>query len=361
MISRYKDIIFLLGAGASAEAGIPTSGEMVNKIEALLREDSRWQEYGKLYNHIKSAIYYAAGLNGLFNQRVAYNIETLVNTLYELERNEQHPLYPFIASMNARFISLAGSDFENIKAFRGLILERLKQWMAPEDLSRRLYYNGFKCLQQNLNFPLHVFSLNYDLCVERLDCDDFRVEAGFDGFGPGSCWDWERFEEGDTGPEPPQIYLYKLHGSINWKRDNSKNLYRVEDTASIDANQMELIFGRDFKVEAADPYLFYLYAFRAASLCARVIVLLGYGFADGHINDMLAQALRSDCERRLMVVGSCADESSKEDLKTTIRESLNVRDEQFQVETNGAKAFLEMDGLGDLLQSMIPTSPEAPF
>jgi hypothetical protein len=29
MASRSKDIIFLLGAGASAEAGIPVSGEMI--------------------------------------------------------------------------------------------------------------------------------------------------------------------------------------------------------------------------------------------------------------------------------------------------------------------------------------------
>ena len=101
MTSKSKDIIFLLGAGASAEAAIPPSGKMIDKIEELLNDDPDWRPFLALYNHIKSAIHYAAGLKGLFKEGVSYNIETLVNTLYELERNEEHPLYPFIASWNS--------------------------------------------------------------------------------------------------------------------------------------------------------------------------------------------------------------------------------------------------------------------
>ena len=36
MTTKSKDIIFLLGAGASAEAAIPPSGKMIDKIEELL-------------------------------------------------------------------------------------------------------------------------------------------------------------------------------------------------------------------------------------------------------------------------------------------------------------------------------------
>jgi len=118
MVSRNKDIIFLLGAGASAEAGIPPSGKMVEQIESLLKDDAEWTEFLALYHHIKSAIHYAAGLKGQFGDDVPYNIETLVNTLYELERNEQHPLYPFIASWNSRLMALADSDFSKVKEFR---------------------------------------------------------------------------------------------------------------------------------------------------------------------------------------------------------------------------------------------------
>jgi len=50
MSTRSKDIIFLLGAGASAEAGIPTSGNMIDKIEDLLKTHDGWKQYLGLYH-----------------------------------------------------------------------------------------------------------------------------------------------------------------------------------------------------------------------------------------------------------------------------------------------------------------------
>src|SRR5690349_7538647 len=115
MSNRSSDIIFLLGAGASVEAGIPASVTMIQKIESLLAENHAWREFRDLYHHVKSSIHFAAGLKGQFERSVNYNIETLVNTLYEVERNEDHPLYPFIASWNSRFVALAGPGFQNVR------------------------------------------------------------------------------------------------------------------------------------------------------------------------------------------------------------------------------------------------------
>ncbi len=139
MTSRSKDIIFLLGAGASAEAGIPVSAEMINLVEKSLKPGP---EQG-LYNHVKSAIHFSAGLKGRFGNAVPFNIETLVNTLYALERNEEHPLYPFIASWSSRFVALAGPEFCNVRTFRQRILLDLKKWMCPEDSAKADYCAGF--------------------------------------------------------------------------------------------------------------------------------------------------------------------------------------------------------------------------
>jgi len=178
MTSRSKDIIFLLGAGASAEADIPVSRDMIDRIERSLRQGGT--EEG-LYHHIKSSIHFSAGLKGRFGAAVPFNMETLVNTLYELERNEEHPLYPFIAAWSSRFVALAGANFVEVRKFRLRILADLKQWMCPEDTARADYYRGLMTIQRDLNYPLHVFSLNYDLCVERLNSPEFRVETGFAG------------------------------------------------------------------------------------------------------------------------------------------------------------------------------------
>ena len=190
MTSRSKDIIILLGAGASAEAGIPVSSRMIGSVEENLRSRDDWSEFGQLYNHVKSAIHFSAGLKGRFGDDVPFNIETLVNTLYELERNEEHPLYPFIAAWNSRFVALAGPNFKSVRRFRKLILGALKKWMCIENAAKSNYYKGLSTLQQDLNYPLHAFSLNYDLCVERLNQPAFRVETGFADYGPDNPWDF---------------------------------------------------------------------------------------------------------------------------------------------------------------------------
>jgi hypothetical protein len=360
MMSRSRDIIFLLGAGASAEAGIPVSGQMIHLVEKSLNTHAERD----LYNHVKSAIHFSSGLKGRFGDAVPFNIETLVNTLYELERNEEHPLYPFIASWNSRFVALAGANFGEVRKFRQQILAALKKWMCPEDAAKGNYYRGLIKLQRDLNYPLHVFSLNYDLCVERLNQTDFRVETGFADYGPDHPWDWERFVDMETSNNvAPQLVLYKLHGSINWKRNPAKELFSVEQIESVDADKMEVIFGREFKLEAADPYLFFAYKFRDLSLETRLIVTLGYGFGDGHINKMLAQSLRNEPERRLLVIQRCLDSecpSKREEVIGALELDTTQRD-QVLVHPGSAKEFLQTQNLAELLVSKIPASKDVPF
>jgi hypothetical protein len=364
MTSKSKDIIFLLGAGASAEADIPPSGRMIDYIEDLLNKETDWKDYLRLYHHIKSAIHYAAGLKGQFREGVAYNIETLVNTLYELERNEEHPLYPFIASWNSRLVSLSSGkngDFSKVREFRRLILRQLKSWVSPDDVSLADYYKGFISLQRGLTFPLRIFSLNYDSCVERLSSNEFRVETGFGGIGPKFPWDWERFEDSNSGPTPPEIYLYKLHGSVTWKRNDARELICLEQTEGILPEKMELIFGRDFKLEAADPYLFYTYELRKYSLETKLIVCIGYGFGDAHINKILTQALQRDNERRLLAIAACEDDGAVAARRRSISSELSVRPEQVIVNRGSAKGFFETPDLHKQLLSLIPKPADAEF
>jgi hypothetical protein len=364
MKTRSKDIVFLLGAGASAEAGIPTSAQMVKKIETLFTCAREWKPHAKLYNHVKSAIHYVCGLKGCFTD-VPFNIETLVNTLYELERNEDHPLYPFIAAWNSRLVVLAGKDFEHVRHLRGLILRELKKWMCPEDSEHAAYYNGLVTLQRELNYPLHIFSLNYDLLVEALTTPTFRVETGFPGFGPTQVWDWERFEDSESSPTPTaEAFLYKLHGSINWKRDDAKNLYRVQQVENVEPEQMEVIFGRDFKLEAADPYLFYAYEFRKFTLAAKLIVAVGYGFGDAHINKMLMQSLRAERVRKLIVVTRCGDSEACRERLRVIAERLECdgdRRDQLDIRGDSASAFLRTDKLGEAVLAAMPKEQDVPF
>ena len=338
---------------------------MIEHLQNLLkdREQTDWTRYASLYNHVKSAIHFSAGLTGQFGDKVSFNIETLVNTLLELERNEEHPLYPFIAAWNSRFVALAGPDFHEVRDFRRKILAALKKWMCPEDESKAAYYRKLIMLQQELTHPLRIFSLNYDLCIEGLNQTDFHVETGFADYGPDHYWNWERFE--DSNNLAPQIVLYKLHGSINWKRNaETKKLFSVRQIETVDPDKMEVIFGRDFKLEAGDSYLFFLYKFRDFTLLAKLIVAIGYGFGDEHINKMLTQSLRNDSQRRLLVVQRCPDSKVADNKKQEVLALLELsedKDNQVVVRQGSAKEFLETQDLSKVLADHIPQNAGAPF
>ena len=308
MSTRSNDIMFLLGAGASADAGIPISAKMINKIENLLKKDPEWQDVHRpLPPREEARSTTRRASRARFGDGVPYNIETMVNSLYELERNEEHPLYPFIASWNSRFQppgrpglrerqDVSGgrsSAFSRTgcapRRFSGRLLSRVRPRperpeLPAEDLHPEL---------RHLRRPARPRGLPGRIRVRRLRDAPYlglrTVRAG----------------RGVRALQPPQVYLYKIHGSIDWKRDGSQNLYRVDQVQLVESDNMEIIFGRDFKLEAADPYLFYAYEFRRYCLLSKLIVSIGYSFGDAHINKMIAQALRADPERVLMVVTRC--------------------------------------------------------
>ncbi|MDI9639417.1 SIR2 family protein [Geitlerinema splendidum] len=209
-------------------------------------------------------------------------------------------------------------------------------------------------MQQQLNYPLRIFTLNYDLCVESIAGDNFNVETGFGDYGPQNLWDYERFNDSPTSGDPaPEIFLYKLHGSINWKRDEQKRLYQVRQVQSVESSSMELIFGREFKLEAADPYLFYAYEFRRLTTGCRLIVTIGYGFADEHINKLLSQALLLQNGPNLVVFTMTGN---IEESKQNICQILEVKErERITVQNITARSLLELPDLGDKVASLIPS------
>ncbi len=278
---REDDILILIGAGCSKEAGIPTSVDMVEEIEKLIEDNEEWKTFKELYHFIKSCILYADGLQAKYGEPL--NIERLVNTLYELEKKEEHPIFPFIGSWNSKVIELCGHDFKKIKDFKKKIIEKLRDWVTLEDYSKASYYKYLIDFSRQLEFPLRLFSLNYDLCLEK-NAQDCHIELGFD---ENRKWQWQRFEKNEN--LPVNIYLYKMHGSINWKRKDGFLTYS-DEVSQIE--EPDLIFGTNYKLQYVDPYLFFAYEFRKYSLEARLVITIGYGYSDEHINGIIGQALR---------------------------------------------------------------------
>lgn len=300
-IFKKDEVVLLLGAGASVDAGIPHTKSMVENIERSVKETGDWQEFGALYNYVRSAIYYSDGIRGRFNDDAAYNIERLVEALDELLRREQHTLYPFIGAWNPRLLQVAGPELERVDTLREKIVERLRrEWIEIQNYDKAKYYEGLFKFQQELNHPLRVFSLNYDLCVERTS-QAIAGELPERGFDEERLWKWQLFEESEGRTR--RVLLYKLHGSIDWQYDGGNGRLTFSDsTSKIRPEEAALIFGTSYKLQYVDPFLFLVYEFRRWTLDARLLVSVGYGFGDEHVNGILGQALRGREDKRLVVV-----------------------------------------------------------
>jgi len=344
---RVNDIIFLLGAGASADADIPVSSQMVEEIEQSLNSPE-WKKYKDLYYLIKSGVQYSAGLSG---KTINFNIETLLFVLEELIQKENHLLYPFIGSWNVKFNEVIRDNFDLIADFQNEIKNKLQAWVIPKNYRKASYFKYLKRFRDDLTFPLRIFTLNYDKCIEENSNRrgfEFTIERGFEEEETNRVWNYKRFDEVTPDTET-DIYLYKLHGSIDWERDEETKIVSCIDGTP---SKPDLIFGTQNKLQFADPYLYLFSAFRYHTLQAKLIICVGYSFSDEHINGLISQALKQDKNSKVLVI------KYSDDNKTDIVEILKVKENQVEVIKSSAKDFFEKELTTERLISLFPKEIE---
>lgn len=352
------EVVVLLGAGASVDAGIPHSKEMIEKIERkFITGDVGWRDFERLYNYVQSAIYFSEGIKQRFSANINYNIETLIDTLSEIIGINQHTLYPFVESWSPRLTEFAGNDYALARVFREKIVDALrKDWLTVRNYdSDAQYYSGLLEFRNGLQTHLRVFTLNYDLCLERIcAARKVKVQRGFDA---QRCWTWHEFDENRNSQDA--LYLYKLHGSMDWAYGNDGTLTFHDDPSAI--GEAAIIFGSTYKLEYQDPFLFFVYEFRRWTLESRIVLVIGYGFGDEHINKILLQALRSDRERLLLVVSPMSGELEKD--RRSVADSLGCSDiEQIHVKSATASEFFQEQLSVDLVKMYLERYGEqSPF
>ncbi|MBI5035003.1 MAG: SIR2 family protein [Chloroflexi bacterium] len=368
---RKDDIVFLLGAGCSADAGFLTSTDMINDLENLIRgksdkrDDVNWTEFQHLYYCVKSSIMYGDGMKGEFGDGTSINIERLVNTLTALEKRDDHALSPFIANWNMNLEKILSGNSRLINEFKKAILRKLRTWVTSRNYEKSDYYSRLFGFKSAFQFPLRVFTLNYDLCVE-VNCRKSNLENGYleRGFDENRNWVWGRFEDSDK----PWIgiYLYKMHGSIDWEKDENGSLTFSDDTGNV--TDPHLIFGTDYKLQYIDPYLFFASEFRRYTLQSKIIVSLGYGFGDEHINEMIGQSLRADCKRILLFVTKASNvkndiskrQTLQKDIKRKVKEALHITtDTQILLDDTGAEKFMREKLTREDLSAILPPEDNA--
>lgn len=353
------EIIILLGAGASCDAGILNSAQMICQIEKKL-DDNGWRKYMDLYNYIKSVHYQKQISKGLNPNKISFNIENLISLLdiiIGISKTDVD-IYTFVGSWEKDllpFITEQRNDNLVSKFKEELIGELRGDWLCPKDWQKKsYYYSNLKTLKNNLDgIPLKIFTLNYDLCVEH-NLKSEKIESGFD---ENDDWDFRRYDYNDSNKET-NFYLYKLHGSIDWERTNEERLIRK--AGAIKSENLAIIFGMNNKLQSYDPYLFYFYEFREHCLKSKLIVCSGYSFMDEHINDLIKHSLKDDSNKKLLI--NIWDESIEDNqFKKEIAEKLKGEEEQILLFNKKAEDFfnedLKMETLTSLFKDDIECLP----
>lgn len=329
---------------------------MISEIEGKL--ESEWKEFKNLFNYVESSHFHLERIKNVKLNEIKFNIENLVGLLDTIIRISKKEVegYNFVGSWEKELNAVAGVNFERAQVFKNEILKKLKEkWLSPSDFkSSSSYYK--KLAVTGYTLPFKIFSLNYDLCVEyNMEADGKRLERGFD---EDRIWDYRRYDlDKDDGAD---FYLYKLHGSLDWYRDDESRLTYVDGVQTIDPLKMEIIFGVQNKLQSYDPFNYYFYAFREACFDAELIVVSGYGFLDKHINDNISNAFKINPHRKLLINCYYGEPTFNEnDYQLEIAMRLGIPDHQsVRVINKRAKDFFNQDLNIDFFATLFPGASE---
>lgn len=283
-----SEIIFLLGAGASMDAGMPSVAELTCELRRRLPtiHDDNGQarpEFAKLCEKIVE-----------WDQTTAANYERLFDWLSLLRRAEMDPFRHGLRTLLPE--ELAGVACELAFVIKQPILEVLRE--RHQDTAYEPSYIGRLRDFVPEHGSLKIFTLNYDLCVEdACRAEGVKVTTGF--HPKQRMWKPSLFQSQARG-----VNLYKLHGSLNWclgplRHDGYRPLTEVWPPDW--SREGEFLLGPAPKLQHDDPFVTLYSEFHEAVRHARHCVVIGCGLHDDHIRDPLRAASQNGL--RIVEVG----------------------------------------------------------
>lgn len=285
--SASRECIFLLGAGASVDAGMP----MVKPLTEQLR--NRLANIPDVNGNLRPEFRQVFDLIEAQDPSVTGNYERFFEWIKLLLDVQRKPFRKIVEVKLDRPLTEAMGHLSFVVG--GEIARLLGSCQSDPRYLAKLA--DFIPAQGRLK----VFSLNYDCCLE-----DACQSAGIGlttGFDPVTKrWNPSLFSTKVSG-----INLYKLHGSLRWHGVRDESLPDEQFQPRLELMELkpeqylpshlqmreepELILGPGNKLQADDPFLTLFYEFHRSLQQAQVCVIIGYSYGDAHINSVLDDAL----------------------------------------------------------------------
>jgi hypothetical protein len=301
-------IAFLVGAGLVRDAHLPLANELTQKLRDTLLKAAGDDKLGdgerrRAASHLALFRFLSGGIHfqeGILNRDadLPVNIEQLAVAALELQARFRNPLAPYTSGWHQRLVELEAQEPMLLAGFVEFIYSQLNEWLAFRDVHDIAYLARLADACKTTN--VDIFSLNYDLCIETAftQCD----QSFANGFTP------EGWRPAELNGSDCQLRLFKLHGSLDWVEDEEHGLCALRYPAHKAADDLEgmrrplLIFGTHHKLSPREPFLSLAYQFSQRVLDTSMLVVIGYGFADDHVNEIVIQGLRRNPRLQMVVV-----------------------------------------------------------
>lgn len=332
--------VFLLGSGASAEAGVPMSTEMTEAIVKQLADGPA------RYGPVAQALNYAVGALVAHDTSLGtspyagIDVERLFAAVQMLSDRDALEVTPFVSAWSSTLESLVfdGSlpaideplqdalfneaAFNSVRELMLNFLKAARMRSATDETFRLLSVEMIHALRDLVRVdavsveylaplldvkrdgPLKIATLNYDRSIEELcDLSGVRCDRGIEAWTGGHEWTWNGSSE---------VQLLKLHGSIDWFTEQRVGPgYLPEPSIRVASGDVDsrhvgqspaLVFGARGKLTPDGPFLAMLREFDAFLSSADHLVVVGYSFRDEHINVAVRRWLNHDNDVRLTVI-----------------------------------------------------------
>ncbi|CAG36647.1 SIR2 family NAD-dependent protein deacylase [Desulfotalea psychrophila] len=304
LLSSQSRQNWLFGAGISYGSKIPLMYPLTDRVEKIV-EDIAGDEEKAILASLK------ADLND--DCHVEHYLSHLGDLLAIAERSKDK-----IAHIGGNCYSVEHLNklyLEIIKAIGGIVRYGYVAANAERGLEEEIgtaegpiveikpHYEFVEALllsQSNLErrSKTTFFTTNYDTLLE--DALALHKKAVCDGFSGGAVGFWNAEKEfSDISIDSNTYQLYKLHGSIDWHRDESFGLVRARYGTKYLSNLANIMIypqATKYVETQKDPFANLFMGLRKTLMNKQQNTLLtcGYSFGDDHINAEIESALKSE-------------------------------------------------------------------
>lgn len=294
---NLKNIHFLFGSGTSSHS-IPTMGGLLETLCKKIPSGISDKKILCCFDKLKK------NNNG--------DLEQILSILYS-QREAFKGMGKGIKE-TAKLI-----EFIENHIFNSINVDRSHENYEKDLSNYQKFYHKLALRSRDMS-RINVFTTNNDLFNERaLDNLNIHYINGFGGglgrfFNP-ALFNYtysKRLDSSISKYEPVEnlVYLYKIHGSVNWVEDNT-NINSFFKVKELPADMIQkgknniLIYPTPMKQNKSlgSPYVDLFREFQHKLLEPNgVLFVIGYSFSDEHVNDIIYRALATNTTFNLVVL-----------------------------------------------------------